>query len=386
MSSHSNLDYISSLTRKPIDIHTPKEEVPEGFSAKYRMPYMGYLEIGPQGRRLNEAEVVETQYLQIDPMANHYGQHTFEGLIATLDRTKGVIRVFGLDKHFERFDASLQQLSMPQVRKDEFIGLITETLKKNMPSFGKAPRIYIRPFASVNYNQLGNSRDTMNEKMILTVNTIPIGASYYSQKGINKVFLVNATRVNTSVDDVQLGTFRSAGKAKQGGNYAVPMAMKRGALEQGGIDTLFLDMALTTRTLDYHGQTLSVPHPEFYLGEATSSAPLVLRRDGVIQSVVGPSSLDSVTQYSLLELARLNGYKTKTEPLKLEVLLSGDIQGFLLCGTAATGVKVDEMSVFGGQTLLFPDNEPLLKLAAQLSAIKSGEVDDCLGMITEIEM
>jgi len=275
---------------------------------------------------------------------------------------------------------------MPQVNKEEFKELVIQTLLANAKEFGNAPRIYIRPVAEMNYNQLGNARDAQNENMVVTVSTIPIGDSYYKSAQKNKVFLVNSTRVNTGVEDPVLGQFRSSGKAKQGGNYAGPMDMKAKAIQAGGIDAMYIDVEFKQQTMVQGSARVTMPIAEFSLGEATSSAPIIFRRDGVVHSVLGESSLPSVTQSALGKLAAISGYPVEKGPFKLDSLQLGQAEGLGLCGTAAGVVAIDEMVVFGRDSITFSNNAPLIELGKKLGDIKTGKEPDSLGMVTEVRV
>lgn len=355
-------------------------ESPYGHTEKYRMPFMGFMEVGPHGVRNSPAKVVKSSFILKDPMGDHYGQNIFEGMIATFNKHQKVFRIFGLDEHYSRFNASLKQLSMPSVTKEEFHTLIKETLLANVKHFGNAPRVYIRPVAFVNYNHLAPAPHSDNERMVVLVNTIPIGDSYYSNvSSPNKVFLVNATKTGSSISDPILGDFRSPGRAKQGGNCSGHISLRTSAIINGGIDAMYLDIQFPKAE---EGSTLHIPTPSLCLGEATSSASLVLTTEGKVQAVLGPSSLESVTQTSLLKLAELDGKNTERGPLPLSSIFSGHITGMLLCGTLAEGVKVDELVAFGKTSFTFSESRSLQNFSQKLTRIKSGLDEDVLKMVT----
>ena len=246
----------------------------------------------------------KTIQLHLSATCLQYGQEAFEGLKA-FRGVDGKIRVFRMRDNAHRLAESAKALYMEPVPEQLFCQAIEMALKLNqdyVPPTETGSTLYFRPLLIGTTPRLGvgPGRD-----FLFAVIPSPIG-SYYKAGFHGTPFIVNR-HVDRAAP---LGT----GPYKVGGNYAASFRATEQAHRQG-LDCLFLD-AKEHRYIDECG-----------------AANFFGIKNGVYVTPDSQSILPSITNNSLMALARDNGIAVERRPVLLEELEQMSECG--ACGTAA---------------------------------------------------
>ena len=248
----------------------------------------------------------------------HYGQEAFEGMKAYRGPDKK-IRLFRWQENSKRFNRSARALLMPEVPEDLFKEAVFTAVQKNqhfVPPYESGATLYIRPLLVGSGPQVGVK--PANEYLFLVFVT-PVGP--YFKEGFHPVDFVITREYDRAAP---LGT----GHVKAGGNYAAGLLAMAKAHAQGSASVIFLD-AKEKAYIDECG-----PANFFAIKDYTYITP---------QS---SSILPSITNLSLMDLARDMGLEVEHRPIRVEELASFDEVG--ACGTGAiiTAIKkiVDNQS------------------------------------------
>ncbi len=242
--------------------------------------------------------------LHLSATCLQYGQEAFEGLKA-FRGADGKVRVFRMEENARRMARSAEALCMSPVPEDLFCEAIILALDKNMdflPPYETGATLYFRPLLIGTTPRLGvgPGRD-----FLFVVIPSPIGP--YFPVGFHGTPFI----VNRHVDRAApFGT----GQYKVGGNYAASFRATEAAHRQG-LSCLFLD-SVERKYIDECG-----------------AANFFGIKDGVYVTPQSTSILPSITNNSLMQLARDKGIQVEQRRVLLEEL--SDMTECGACGTAA---------------------------------------------------
>lgn len=265
-----------------------------------------------------EPYATKDKYLHLHVQATclQYGQEAFEGLKA-FRGIDGKIRLFRWRENAKRMAKSAEGLFMAPVPEEIFGRAIHLALEKNLdfvPPYGTGATLYFRPLLIGTTPRLGVGPGRDFEFIVIPS---PIGP-YYPGK-----FHCTSFIVNRYVD--RAATY-GTGQFKVGGNYAASFRATEAAHNMG-MDCLFLD----TR---YHR----------YIDECSAANFIGIKRKGDEIEYLTPRStaiLPSITNNSLMTLAKERGYKVTRRHIRLEEL--AEMSEAAACGTACVISPIDRV-------------------------------------------
>jgi branched-chain amino acid aminotransferase len=307
-------------------------------------------------------EVSSSEYIDIHIAATglHYGQEAFEGLKAYMGKD-GKIRLFRWEENAKRMLGSADGIKMAPVPVEMFREALFKVIQLNkrfVPPYGSGATLYIRPLLYGSGAEVGVK--PASEYTFLVFVT-PVGP--YFKDGIKPVNMLICRDVDRAAP---LGT----GIYKVGGNYAASMRAIIAARDGGYSNTIFLD-AKEKKYIDECG-------PANFFGI----------RDNTYVTPKSESILNSITNMSLLEIAKSMGMKTERRPVPVEELASFVETG--ACGTAAVISPIAK--IFDPEKNKIyeycKDGKPgpeSLKLYKKLTSIQNGDEPDPYGWVTIVE-
>jgi len=307
-------------------------------------------------------EVSSSEYIDIHIAATglHYGQEAFEGLKAYMGRD-GKIRLFRWEENAKRMINSADGVKMAAIPTELFreaIFKVIELNKKFVPPYGSGATLYIRPLLFGSGAEVGVKPAT---EYTFIVFVTPVGP--YFKGGVKPVNMLICRDIDRAAP---LGT----GIYKVGGNYAASMRAIIAAHKGGYANTIFLD-AKEKKYIDECG-------PANFFGI----------KDNTYVTPKSESILNSITNMSLIEIARSMGMKTERRPIPVEELSSFAEAG--ACGTAAVISPIAKIfDPYLNKVYEYcKDGEPgkqSIKLYNKLVAIQSGDEQDSFGWMTVLD-
>jgi len=285
----------------------------------------------------------------------HYGQSAFEGLKAFKWKDES-IRVFRPEENAKRMQLSCDRLMMPKVPEDMFLDAVQRVVKDNAeyvpnPEDGA---LYIRPFIFGSGETIGISPSSEYEFVVLV---IPVGDYYKANtNGVKAVIWEDFDRA------APFGT----GHVKAAGNYAADLYPSQKAKASGFDVVLYLDAK--TRT---------------YIEEFGTSNFVAIHKEGVYVTPESPTILASITNQTLIDIARSLGVDVQRRKVKLEELSGFEEIG--ACGTAVVITPVGQID-YAGKTLWSHtgSKEVLHKIKLTYQQIQRGEVEDTFGWMFKV--
>lgn len=309
-----------------------------------------------------EIEVCDTPYINMHMAATclHYGQEIFEGLKAFRGMDDKV-RVFRMHENARRIRESAEGLCMASVPEDIFCEMVEKAVSLNarfVPPYGSGASLYIRPLEIGMTAGVGVRSAT---EYLFVIFVSPVGP--YFKTG----FRPSNICIMRQYDRVAP---RGTGRWKVGGNYAASLQSGQHAHELGYSAVLFLD-----------------PKEKKYLDEC-GPANFFAIKDGVYITPESESILPSVTNKSMMQLARDMGIKVEQRHITVDEL--EHIQEAAAVGTAAVASPVGEIDDLdtGRKYVIAADGEPgpvTTRLYKKLRGIQLGEEPDTHGWNTVIE-
>ncbi len=309
----------------------------------------------------SELEVSDSEYINMHMGATclHYGQEAFEGLKAFRGKD-GKVRVFRMEENAKRLQYSADGILMEKFPIEMFCKSIEMVIQKNaefIPPYGSGASLYIRPLLIGTGVQIGVK--PANEYMFV-VFAMPVGP--YFSEGFKPTQFAIMRQYDRSAP---LGM----GKYKVGGNYAAGMVAGEKAHADKYSAVLYLD---------------SVERK--YIDECGAANFFGIKGN----TYVTPESqtiLPSITNKSIMQLAKDLGLKVERRKINVEELASFDEAG--ACGTAAVISPIKRIyDVDLNKEYLF-GNEPgkwSKKLYEALQAIQYGETEDTHSWTTIIDV
>lgn len=309
-----------------------------------------------------ELEISSSEYIQMHMAATclHYGQEAFEGLKAFRGKD-GKIRVFRWRENAKRMHDTALGIKMAPVPEEIFQRAVFTAIRLNerfIPPYGLGASLYIRPLLIGSGAEVGVKPA---REYFFMVFVTPVGP--YFKEGFKPVDIMICRNFDRAAP---LGT----GAFKVGGNYAASLTSLEIAHQQGFSTTLYLD-AKEKKYVDEAG-----PANFFGIKENTYVTPESM------------SILPSITNMSVIELAKKMGMKVERRPLPVEELPSFDEVG--ACGTAAVITPIRKI-VDPDLRITYEyckDGNPgpfSTKLYNSITAIQSGDMEDPFHWIDLVE-
>ena len=239
----------------------------------------------------------------------HYGNAAFEGVRAY--RTDKGLAIFRIDCHTKRFltSAKILLLNTPysfEITKNAHI----EVLRANKDCFKDA--VYIRPLIYLGYGVMGIYHKNCPVKMMIAAWN---WGAYLGEEGIE-----NGIRVKTS-SFVRNSIKSLMGKAKASANYLNSQMAKFEATECGFDEALMLD-------------------DNGFVAEGTGECVFIVR-DGELITPPHDNSLESITQDTVVRIAKDLGYKVIERRITRDEFYIADEAFFT--GTAAEITPIREL-------------------------------------------
>ena len=297
-------------------------------------------------------------HLHVSATSLQYGQEAFEGLKA-FRGVDGKVRLFRWRENAKRMARSAEGLYMTPVPEELFGKAIRLALKKNMdllPPYGTGATLYFRPLLIGTTPRLGVGPGHDFEFIVIPS---PIGP-YYPGKFHCTTFIVNR-QVDRAAP---LGT----GQFKVGGNYASSFRATEPAHAMG-YDCLFLDAK-------YHRYIDECSAANFI---GIKKSQITNHKSQIVEYLTPRSSaiLPSITNDSLMTLAREKGYKVTRRHIRLEEL--SEMSEAAACGTACVISPMDKVIDADKNTVYSFGAEPgpiLTGLYHALKDIQYGRAED----------
>jgi branched-chain amino acid aminotransferase len=294
--------------------------------------------------------------LPISATCLHYGQAAFEGLKAFTCKD-GKVRIFRPGANGARMNRSAAYMLAPTIPDEMFLEAVRRVVRDNIeyvPPYGSGGSLYIRPFIIGSGGLIGVKPSNKYEFMIFVV---PVGA-YYKGK-INPVDAL-------IIDDIDRAAPKGTGHIKLAGNYAAGLKPQEMTKKKHCEIPLFMD-ALTHQ----------------YVEEFGTSNFLAISKDGHYVTPESPSILGSVTNDSLMIIARDLGMVVERRKVSRSELPSFAEVG--ACGTAVVITPVGR--IFDGDKVYNYGKEigPKLRLLYDtLTGIQRGEIADKHGWLVDL--
>jgi branched-chain amino acid aminotransferase len=287
----------------------------------------------------------------------HYGQEAFEGLKA-FKGPDGKVRIFRLDENAKRMQKSAQAILMEEFPADKFAEAILKAVQLNerfVPPYESGASLYIRPLLIGTGPKVGVSPA---DEYLFMVFVTPVGP--YFKGGFKPADMI-------ILRDYDRAAPHGTGTVKVGGNYAASLVSGEIAHQKGYASVLYLD-AREKKYIDECG-----------------AANFFMIKGNTYATPASNSVLPSITNKSLMQLAKDMGMQVEQRPILLEEL--NDFEEVGACGTAAVITPIGRIDDGdNGNSYIFSKNgEPgpvCLKLYEALRAIQYGEVEDPYGWTT----
>lgn len=338
-------------------VHIEWEKLPFGyFKTDYNVRYHY------RNGQWSDIEVSDSEYvtIHISATALHYAQEAFEGLKAFRGKN-GDIRLFRWRDNAARLRTSARGLFMPEISDEMFFEAIREAVLRNekyIPPYGTGASLYIRPLLFGSGPEIGVKPA---KEYIFIVFVMPVGP--YFKEGFNPVKILLE---RSSDRAAPLGT----GSIKVGGNYASSIRGVMKAYENSCSSPMYLD-----------------PKEKKYIDEIGAANFFGIKNNTYI-TPASTSILPSITNKSLMEIARKMGMKVEQRPIPLEELETFEEVG--ACGTAAIITPIGSIVDLDNNKIYHfcRDGKPgpiSTKLYNYLVGLQYGEIEDEFGWITVLK-
>ena len=302
----------------------------------------------------------ETVNIHMAATTLHYGQEIFEGLKA-FRGADGKIRIFRLEENAKRMRESAKGLLMEPIPVELFEEMCIKAVKLNerfIPPYGTGASLYIRPLEIGMTPRIGVKEA---DEYLFIIMVTPVGPYFKGGfKNTNMCIMRQYDRVAP----------QGTGRWKVGGNYAASLGAGHKAHELGYSAVLYLD-----------------PKEKKYLDEC-GPANFYAIKDGKYITPKSDSILPSITNMSLMEIARDMGIEVEQRPIAVEEL--AECSEAAACGTAAVCSPIGEIDDLdkGTKYVMSKDGKPgpvTTRLYNHLNAIRLGETPDTHGWNTIVE-
>lgn len=260
-----------------------------------------------------QGEIIPFGPIELSPAVSvlHYGQAVFEGLKA-FRYADGRINIFRADRHYERFIASCERMSIPALPREAWFEALDTLLTMDadwVPS-DTYKSYYIRPFVIATEPYLGVRPSTRYRFMVIGG---PVG-NYYAE-GIKPVKL-------TTMPEYARAMKGGTGNAKSPGNYAATLKPSFLAMEQGYAQVLWLDAKDRT-----------------FIEEVGTSNIFFIIDGKLVTPALTDSILRGVTRDTVIALAKEFGISVDERTISIDEVIeagrAGRLSEVFASGTAA---------------------------------------------------
>ncbi len=294
--------------------------------------------------------------LSIAATCLHYGQACFEGLKAfrTVDDE---VKVFRMEENAIRMNRTIDYMLGPQLPEGIFIDAVKKVIKDNIdyvPPYSSGGSLYVRPFFIGSGAQIGIAPSQEYEFIVLVT---PVGPYYQGgMKPVNALI----------IEDYDRAAPKGSGSVKIAGNYAASLKPNSYCQEKGFPIALYLDAK--TRTC---------------IEEFGTSNFIGITKDNQYITPDSPSILKSITNASLMQLAKDNDMQVEQRPVPVTELDQFTEVG--ACGTAVVITPIGNI-VYGDKTYSYTNEcTPVLKqLYNWVQGIQYGKIEDKHDWMTKI--
>ena len=255
-------------------------------------------------------ELVPVAPLSIHPGAHvlHYGSACFEGLKAHRG-VDGTVRIFRLDRHVDRMQASAAVLELPIPPADLLAAMIVDVVRAGLAAVPEPPgSLYLRPTLVGTEANIGAAAHP-TEEAALFVLASPVGD--YFAGGLRPLTL--------AIEVEQPRTTPQFGRVKTGANYAMALGTARRAARHFGADQVLFA-------------------PGGHVEETGASNFFLLDGTRLVTPALTDAFLHGVTRDSILRIGQDLGYRIEERPVTVDevVAWAGRPDGeAALSGTAA---------------------------------------------------
>ncbi|MCD8287476.1 MAG: branched-chain amino acid aminotransferase [Porphyromonadaceae bacterium] len=302
----------------------------------------------------------ETINLHMAATCLHYGQEAFEGLKACRGKD-GKIRIFRPEANAERLQSTCQGIVMAELPTELFIETVKKAVKANerfIPPYESGATLYIRPLLIGTSAQVGVHPSS---EYLFLIFVTPVGPYFKGGFAANPYVIIR--KYDRSAP---LGT----GIYKTGGNYAASLRANKIAHELGYACEFYLD-AKEKKYIDECG-----------------AANFFGIKDNTYITPLSTSILPSITNMSLMQLAKDLGMKVERRPVPEEELSSFEEAG--ACGTAAVISPIERIDDLENKKsyVIAKEGKPgpiCTKLYNKLRAIQYGDEQDVHGWVTILD-
>jgi branched-chain amino acid aminotransferase len=322
----------------------------------------GHLRYDFQDGAWSDGEVVDddTITLNISATCLHYGQEAFEGL-KVYEAKDGRIITFRPDENGKRMEHTAERLMMAKFPADRFVDAVDKLVRINVrfvPPYGSGAALYIRPLL-IGTSAIIGVKPSIDYTFLMFAT--PVGP--YFKHGLKPVRLKAELEYDRAAPN-------GVGHAKAGGNYAAGMLPGARAKAAGFDECLYLDAK-----------------EKKYVDESGATNFFGITKDGTYITPDSTSILPSITNKSLMQLAKDMGIKVERRPIHIDELPELAEAGCV--GTAAVITPVGEIEI-GGKSIKYGtpgETGPVTKkLYDRLTGIQYGDLEDTHGWVREIKI
>jgi len=321
----------------------------------------GHIEVRFENDAWGSARVVDgdTINMSIASTCLHYGQECFEGLKA-FEARDGRMLVFRPEENARRMGRTAKKIHMVSPDEPTFLSAVDEVIRINrryLPPYGSGASLYIRPLL-IGVSALIGVRPSAD--FLFVVFATPVGP--YFKGGLKPIQLI-------IMEDYDRAAPHGLGDAKTGGNYAAGLRGMLAARARGFAEALYLDAKENK-----------------YIEETGASNFFGITKDGRYVTPRSPSILPSITNKSLMQVARDLGLTVEQRPIHAEELHEFVEAGAV--GTAAVITPIEGVQ-YHDELIRFSDRSEVgpvcRKLYERLTAIQSGDYEDTHGWTHEVQ-
>mmetsp|Transcript_45187 Transcript_45187/g.130483 ORF Transcript_45187/g.130483 Transcript_45187/m.130483 type:complete len:398 (+) Transcript_45187:169-1362(+) len=338
-------------------LDTPWEEL--GFEFR---PTNSHVRVTYKDGEWGKPELVQDPFisLHIGATALHYGQACFEGLKAFCHED-GEVYVFRPDENAKRMQRSCFRTMMPELPTESFIEAIQDVVRDNIeyvPPYGSNGSLYIRPLLFGSGPRIGLQPA---DEYTFLIMVIPVG-DYY-KGGLS-------TPVNgLIIPDYDRAAPQGVGAVKVAGNYAADLLPNMLSKKKGYPIGLYLDSKTQSLIEEF----------------STSNFVGIDNKNKKYVTPKSPSVLPSITNKSLMQIAKDEGFTVEERDIKVEEL--EDFDEVIAVGTAVVITPVGSitrLSDDGSETVYQFGEEGKLGettklLYKKMRDLQNGESDDKYG-------
>eukprot|EP01035_Chromulina_nebulosa_P020751 gene20751-26906_t len=202
---------------------------------------------------------------------------------------------------------SCDRICMPSLTQEQFIQAAKKVVKDNidfLPPYGTGGALYLRPLLYGSGPKIGLQPADSYTFLLMA---IPV-ADYYKGglKPVNAVV----------VEEFDRAAPRGVGNVKVAGNYAADIQANIAAKKEGFPICLYLDAKTNT-----------------YIEEFSTSNFFAIHKSGAFVTPSSSAILQSITNKSLMEIARSEGIDVQIRQISIDEVMSGDFTEVAACGT-----------------------------------------------------